>query len=96
MKDQTLIFEPELLEQDSYFTLDECSQTTQSPQSFIIELITEDIIQPKQQGQSYLFSITHVQQIKRARSFSVDLGVNLQGIALALELLDRIEYLERG
>lgn len=94
MTKQTIIFEPEVLEQNSYFTLEECMQTTQSPQSFIIDLIAEDIIHPKHEGKNYLFTITHVQQIRRARSFSVDLGVNIEGIALALNLLDRIDQLE--
>jgi|GEM_PF-2723197 len=94
MTKQTMIFEPELLEHDSYFTIEECCQATQSSQSFIIELIAEEIIQPQQQGQTYLFTITHVQKIRRARTFSIDLGVNLEGIALALGLVDQIEQLK--
>jgi hypothetical protein len=96
MKNQTIILEPELIEHDNTFTLEECCQTTQSPQAFIIELITEEIIQPRQENKNYLFTITHIQKIRRARSFSVDLGINLEGIALVLELLDRIEQPEDG
>ena len=89
-----LILEASIIPQDSYFSLAECSHTTQSPEDFIIELISEHIIEPIQQDQKYYFTITHVNKIRTARSFSVDLGVNLEGIALALELLDRIQQLE--
>jgi chaperone modulatory protein CbpM len=95
MKNQAIIFEPEIINPDTYFTLEECCHTTKSPQSFIIELISEDIIQPQSDNSHYKFTLTHIQKIKKARSFYVDLGINLQGIALALDLLSQIEMIER-
>lgn len=95
MKNQAIIFEPEIINHNTFFTLEECCHTTKSPQSFIIELISEAIIQPQSDNNAYVFTLTHIEKIKRARSFYVDLGVNLQGIALALDLLTQIEMIER-
>jgi chaperone modulatory protein CbpM len=95
MSHQTIIFEPEIINHDTYFSLEECCHTTKSPQDFIIELIREDIIQPQKMHSSYVFSLSHILQIKQARSFYLDLGVNVQGIALALDLLNTIEMLEK-
>ena len=88
------IFKPELLDETTYFTLEECSTTTKSPKAFIIELISEDIIHPDQVGNDYHFTLLHIQRIRQAHSFSVDLGVNTPGIALALQLLEEIQELK--
>ena len=96
MKNQAIIFEPEIIDHDTYFTLEECCHTTKSPQSFIIDLISEDIIQPQSNNHNYVFTLTHIQKIKQARSFYMDLGVNLEGIALALDLLNKIEMIEKN
>ena len=96
MKNQTFIFEPEIINHDTFFTLEECCHTTKSPESFIIGLISEDIIQPQSDNTHYVFTLAHIQRIKQARSFYMDLGVNLEGIALALDLLNKIEMIEKN
>ena len=88
------LIESELLDDTTFFTLEECIITTRSPKDFIIELISEDIIHPVQKDSDYQFTITHIQVIRQARSFHVDLGVNMEGVALALQLLEEIQQLQ--
>jgi chaperone modulatory protein CbpM len=61
---------------------------------FIVELVEEGALAPAgQEPQRWHFSYTHLRRARVASRLQSDLGVNLAGAALALELLDRIEAL---
>jgi chaperone modulatory protein CbpM len=60
-----------------------------------MELVEEGVIEPLTPGgPQWRFASTTIVRIEKARRLQRDLGVNLPGIALALQLLDRIEALE--
>ncbi len=59
-------------------------------------LVQEGILDPVGRGDSaWRFTIASLRRVKTAMHLQRDLGVNLAGAALALELLDRIAELER-
>ena len=59
-------------------------------------LVDEGILDPVGNDvEHWQFTVTSLRRVKTAIHLQRDLGVNLAGAALALELLDRIAELER-
>ena len=59
-------------------------------------LVEEGILDPVGSDvEHWQFTVTSLRRVKTAIHLQRDLGVNLAGAALALELLDRIAELER-
>lgn len=82
-------------EQPGELTLVEVSRTCAVQVGFIIELIEEGVIAPVagQAPDSWRFADVQLRQVTVASRLQCDLGVNLAGAALALQLLDEIETL---
>jgi chaperone modulatory protein CbpM len=87
---------PELiLEETAEVTLSDLTRTCRVHAEWVIELVEEGVIAPvRASGPVWRFSATSVVRVQKAQRLQRDLGVNLPGVALALELLDRIEALE--
>lgn len=60
-----------------------------------IEMIAEGVIEPDGRGPQWQFSGRAVWRMKKALRLERDLGVNLAGAALALDLLEELEGLRR-
>jgi chaperone modulatory protein CbpM len=61
----------------------------------VLELVEEGVLEPLGPGgPQWRFAATSVVRVRKAQRLQRDLGVNLPGIALALQLLDRIDALE--
>jgi chaperone modulatory protein CbpM len=61
---------------------------------FIVELVEEGVLAPAgREPQRWRFTYTHLRRVRVASRLQRDLGVNLAGTALALELLEEIEAL---
>lgn len=76
-------------------TLADLTRTCRVRTEWVMELIDEGVIEPRgSAGPQWRFSATSIVRIEKARRLQSDLGVNVPGIALALQLLDRIEGLE--
>jgi chaperone modulatory protein CbpM len=87
--------EPEIIAAETEITLAELTQTCRVHAEWVLELVQEGVIEPVHPGgPQWRFAATTVVRIQKARRLQRDLGVNLPGIALALELLDRIDALE--
>jgi chaperone modulatory protein CbpM len=85
----------ELIEETSEITLAELTRTCRVQTEWVNELIEEGVLEPLQPGgPQWRFAATSIVRIHKARRLQNDLGVNLAGIALALQLLDRIDTLE--
>jgi len=67
----------------------------QISEKFLLELIEEGVIEPEPNQDSNYFSGVHIQRVRKAYRLNCDLGVNLPGIALILELLEKIDHLEK-
>ncbi|OGT53930.1 MAG: hypothetical protein A3F17_02910 [Gammaproteobacteria bacterium RIFCSPHIGHO2_12_FULL_41_15] len=68
-----------------------CHASSADP-DFILSLIEQELIQPRGHNQSnWQFDALSLKRSRIAVSFHNDLQLNLQGIALALDLLEQIE-----
>lgn len=83
------------LEQQNELTLIEVSRSCAVQAGFILELIEEGAIAPitGHAPDSWRFTGSQVRHVTVAWRLQRDLGVNLAGAALALQLLDEIETL---
>lgn len=83
------------IEQPGELTLVEVSRTCAVQVGFIIELIEEGVIAPVagQAPDSWRLTDAQLRHVTVASRLQRDLGVNLAGAALALQLLDEIETL---
>lgn len=80
-------------------TLGDLTRTCRVHAEWVMELVDEGVIEPRGLAEAgrapqWRFSATTVVRVQKAHRLQRDLGVNLPGVALALQLLDRIESLE--
>ncbi len=85
----------EILDENTEVTLADLIRTCRVETEWVMELVEEGVIEPRGPGgPQWRFSSTSIVRIQKAQRLQRDLGVNLPGIALALQLLDRIDALE--
>ena len=84
----------ELLDEDTGLSLGELCRVSQLPADSVLRLVEEGVIDPVGKDQStWRFSSISIRRVRRVRRLRDDLGVNLSGAALALDLLEEIEAL---
>ena len=77
-------------------TLDEFSQVIKIEKKIVIEMVEYQLFQPEgKDPEEWLFDAFSLKRGRIAASFYHDLEVNMQGVALALELMDKIEDLQQ-
>ncbi|MFA9550587.1 MAG: chaperone modulator CbpM [Hyphomicrobium sp.] len=85
----------QILEECEEITLVELSRICRVHTEWVVELIQEGVVEPlPAQGTQWRFSATSIVRVQKANRLQRDLGVNLAGTALVLDLLDKIEALE--
>jgi chaperone modulatory protein CbpM len=83
-----------VIDEQSELTLDELSHACSMQTDWIVTLVEEGVLEPRGQSQSsWRFTGTQLRSALTIVRLQRDLGVNLAGAALALELLDEIETL---
>lgn len=83
-----------LVEDTAEFTLGELSRTCGMPAEWILALVEEGVIEPVDADQSHWHFRGHcLRRVRIVQRLQSDLGINLAGAALALELLEEIEVL---
>lgn len=94
--------DPELLDEQLELTLRDMCRICGVHAEFLAELVSEGIIEARRAGgrrraaspmQGWRFDGVAVVRVQRAVRLQQDLGVNLAGVALALDLLDELEAL---
>ena len=97
MKDDLLLLlSGEVLEEDVELSLTELCHACQVPAERIFELVGEGIVDPRGQDPAHWhFQGVSVRRVRCALRLERDLGVNVAGAALALDLLEEIEALRR-
>lgn len=84
----------ELLEEDVELSLAEICQACRVPAEQIVELVSEGVIEPIGQGhRQWRFRAISVRRVRCALRLQHDLGVNIAGAALALDLLEELAQL---
>ena len=91
----------DLIDEETLITLEELCRHCALETEEIITLVREGIIDPCDgradvtRAPKWHFHISSVRRVCTVVRLQRDLGVNLPGAALALELMDRIEELQR-
>jgi chaperone modulatory protein CbpM len=85
-----------LFDESTEITLSQLCEVCAAERALIDDLIAEGILEPvAQRADEPCFAYTSVRITRTVVRLQDDLGVNLAGAALALDLLERIEALER-
>ena len=85
-----------ILDENCTFTLDELSTACSVRTEYIIELVDEGIVEPREyqcEQQYWTFSGRSLLRARKARRLQQDLGINLAGAALVLDMMEEIERL---
>jgi len=91
----------QLIDEETLITVDELCRHCMVEVTEVVTFVQEGILDPAddlasvERADSWQFHISSVKRVRTAVHLQRDLGVNLAGAALALELLDRIAELER-
>lgn len=80
-----------VIEDDNLLSIEAVCRSLSAEEPFIIELITHDIIQPRRMNEAWYFDSFTFRRTKLAVSFYHDLGINIEGIAMAIDLIERLE-----
>jgi chaperone modulatory protein CbpM len=93
-KDLESLLSGDVLGEDVELTLVELCRTCQLPAERVPELVAEGIIEPQgREPDVWVFRWTSIRRARCALRLERDLGVNLAGAALALDLLEELERL---
>lgn len=84
-----------LIDEETELSLNDLCKACSSSAEWIIELVEEGALEPiGYQQTQWRFSGSNLQRARTAMRLQRDLGLNLAGIALALDLLEKIDTLE--
>jgi chaperone modulatory protein CbpM len=84
-----------ILDRHATFSLRELCRAAGTNDEFIHELVAEGIIDPMDESGDWYFHGEALLRARRAQRLMRDLDVNLQGVALVLDLMDELERLRR-
>jgi len=83
-----------IIENETRLTLRQLCDVCAVRAEYIIELVDEGFIEPSGVEKSHwCFSGVSIKRVQKAKRLQQDLGINLAGVALAIELIDEIERL---
>jgi len=85
----------EIIDEQTTFTIDELCRTCAVEAEFIRDLVDQGILDPRRaRGKNWIFPVQSMRRTRVVVRLQRDLGVNLAGAALALDLLERIDELD--
>ncbi|MGZ8161338.1 MAG: chaperone modulator CbpM [Methylobacter sp.] len=91
--DLSLVYTGVVIEEDD-LTLGQLCRACDASADWIISLVEESIVEPHGEDiQLWRFSGASIRRVRSALRLQRDLGVNLAGIAVALDLMEEIENL---
>ena len=89
-----------LLDEQTELSLNDLCCACSRPAEWVIELVEEGVLEPIDlnlpvyRQTQWIFSVDALQRVRTATRLQNDLGINLAGVALAIEHLDQINTLE--
>ncbi|ALP53160.1 MerR family transcriptional regulator [Candidatus Tenderia electrophaga] len=84
----------EILEEEMRLTLTQLSRACEVRNEWLLELVREGVIEPEETAaREWIFAGASLRRARVALRLQRDLGVNLCGAALALQLMDELETL---
>jgi chaperone modulatory protein CbpM len=86
-----------LLDESVEFSLTELCRACRVSEELVIDIVAEGIVEPLGRDRAqWRFTGVALTRVQRVLRLQEDLGVNLPGAALALELLEELERLRRA
>lgn len=83
-----------VVDEESLFTLGDLCRACSIDAEYIISLVEEGVVEPIGKGYAqWRFSGVSLYRVGAAIRLQHDLGVNLSGAALVLDLMDEVKYL---
>jgi chaperone modulatory protein CbpM len=84
----------QVIEEETAISLDELCRACAVKSDEVLRLVEEGVIEPSgNKPMQWRFEAVSIRRVRRAHRLRRDLGVNLAGVALALELLEELEGL---
>ena len=84
-----------IIETQTPLTLNELAHAMNIRVEIVVEMVENHLVMPSgKTPEDWAFDDVCFKRVKRAVSFHQDLEINLPGIAMALDLIDKIEHLE--
>lgn len=94
MDTQRDILSGRVLDKMVILTLDELCRTCRVQREWVLELVSEGILEPQGRDRNgWYFDGTSLQRVQKVQRLQQDLGVNLAGAALVLDLMEEIRVL---
>jgi len=94
VRQTTDILRGHIIENETRLTLRQLCDVCAVRAGYIIALVDEGFIEPSGVEKSHwCFSGVSVKRVQKAKRLQQDLGINLAGVVLAVELIDEIERL---
>ena len=85
----------EIIDEQTTFTIAELCRTCAVEAEFVTELVEQGILEPRSaRGRNWIFPVQSLRRTRVVVRLQRDLGVNLAGAALALDLLERIDEMD--
>jgi DNA-binding transcriptional MerR regulator len=81
---------------EELLTLSELAQLTAQPEGILQRFLEDGLIEPARVGEQVLFECEVVLRVRRIARLRRDLRLNLSGLGVVMELLDRLAEMERG
>jgi chaperone modulatory protein CbpM len=85
-----------VLDERVEFTMSQVCHICGAEEDVIVALVQEGVVESLRPSEEPAFSARALLRIRKAVRLQQDLGVNLAGAALALDLIDDIERLKRA
>lgn len=96
IRQTTDILTGDIIENETSMTLQQLCDACSVDTDFVIELVNEGCIEPGSIEQaSWYFNGVCITRVRKAKRLQRDLGLNLAGVVLAIELIDEIERLRK-
>lgn len=87
--------EGEIIDAQAEITIVQLCRRCRVESGLVLQLVDEGIVEPvRSSGDTLYFAYASITRVRLVRRLQRDLGVNLPGAALAIELLERIRELE--
>lgn len=85
-----------IIDNDNLLSFEEICRAIHADDDLIVQLIEYHVIQPKGSSKkNWQFDHIALKRARLARNFYYDLEVNLAGVALLIDMLEKIEELEK-
>ena len=93
-KNEQLQASVELIDEQTIFTLADLCRSCSVKVEFIEAMVEEGILEPTgERGHHWCFQPSSLRRTRITLHLQQDLGINLAGVALALDLMEEIEQL---